>query len=106
MYPEKKKRKFHVTISYGELESFGNFVTAFVQSNFEPDIGLRGVFQCDDIELYLRIPKLECQYNGHYYSECSVEISVGYPLDTSEYFSGKVDKYTNIIPNQLLRLFH
>ena len=64
------------------------------------------MFERDDTELYVRIPKLECQYNGHYYSECSVEISVGYLLDTSEYLSGKVDKYTNIIPNQLLRLFY
>ena len=36
--PREKRRKFHVIISYGELESFGDFVTVFVQSNFEPDM--------------------------------------------------------------------
>ena len=72
VYPEKRKES-----------------VAFVQSNFEPDIGLRGVFECDDTKLYWRIPKLEYQDNGHYYSECSVEISVGYPLNTSEYLSAR-----------------
>ena len=24
-----------------------------------------GLFECDDTKLYLQIPKLECQYNGH-----------------------------------------
>ena len=35
VYPEKRKES-----------------VAFVQSNFEPDIGLRGVFECDDTKLH------------------------------------------------------
>ena len=43
------------------------------------------MFERDDTELYVRIPKLECQYNGHHYGECSVEISGGYLLNNSEH---------------------
>ena len=56
--PREKEEFFYVPISYGGLGSSGDFVKTFEQSNFEPDIGLMGVFECDT-KLFIQVPKLE-----------------------------------------------
>ena len=46
--PQRKEKQ----VLSNDLLWCGDFVTAFEQSNFEPDTGLRGVFECGDAELY------------------------------------------------------
>ena len=73
----EKKGKFYVTISYSELGRSEIFVTAFEQSNCEPEIGLRKVFECDDTKLYIRVPRLE----GSTTVIITVSVALKYLLD-------------------------